>query len=260
DFLPLPNRQVNYDVAERISNELKRLGYQISGLQRTDARRRGSISEPVYLGSNYEGLVYHQLYTTRAATSGGHQIDDVPNEAIERSLEEVFSEYHAEPRELTVVMGVRATSEQPLRLRNMKVALRGFNLQDIERWRYRIVVIEQDSEPRLQAELAPYADRYIFAYNPGPFNRSWSFNIAAVHATNGHGVMLLTDADLLPSVDFLSRGLEALKAGVKAVRPYNEIIYLDIASTNRIIQDYLAEPRRSQDLTKYSGSIYTSSS
>ncbi|MGH2367987.1 MAG: glycosyltransferase, partial [Chloroflexota bacterium] len=53
-FLDEKDRPSQLDVAERISHEVKRRGYQIAGLERTGARRRGSVSEPVYLGAEYE--------------------------------------------------------------------------------------------------------------------------------------------------------------------------------------------------------------
>ena len=68
-FLNEKDQPSQFDVAERISHEVKRRGFAIGGLKRTKAQRRGSISEPVYLGSEYEGVVYHQWYTTRAATA-----------------------------------------------------------------------------------------------------------------------------------------------------------------------------------------------
>jgi glycosyltransferase involved in cell wall biosynthesis len=170
-FLNEKDRPSKLDVAERISQEVKRRGYQITGLERTSAQQRGSAAEPVFLGAEYEGLVYHQWYTTRAATAGGQQVDDVPTEAIERSLREVFERYQAEVRDVTVVMGVRATPAKLQHLRNAMACLRALNLQDLPRWCYRIVIVEQDHTPRLGGTLAPLTDLYLFVYNPGPYNR-----------------------------------------------------------------------------------------
>ena len=101
----LPSR---LDVGERLSLELKARGFEVAGLRATRSRR-GSISEPVDIGVEYEGIVRHQWYTTRAATVGGRQVDDVPPAAIEESLRELLQEWQAEPRELTVVVGARVT-------------------------------------------------------------------------------------------------------------------------------------------------------
>ena len=179
-FLNEKDQPSQFDVAERISHEVKRRGFGIAGLKRTGAQRRGSISEPVYLGSEYEGIVYHQWYTTRAATAPGMPVDDVTRESIDTSLTELFQKYEAQPRSVTVVMGVRCNPSEPERLANAKICLQALNVQTLPRWRYRIVVVEQDETPRLERELAPFADKYVFAYNPGPYNRGWAFNIGAV--------------------------------------------------------------------------------
>jgi glycosyltransferase involved in cell wall biosynthesis len=254
-FLNEKDQPSQFDVAERISCEVKRRGYEIAGLERTGSLRRGSVSEPVYLGSEYENLVYHQWYTTRAAMSQGTQVDDVPADAIDASLQEVFAQYEAEPRELTVVMGVRGAAGEPERVRNAEVCLQVLNLQDLGRWRYRLIVVEQDHQPQLERVLGPLADKYIFAYNPGPYNRGWAFNIGASLPSASTGALCLIDADLLVPPDFFRRGLESLKAGRRAVLPYREILYLDSASTERAI----AEPTRAFSVTDYGGRVFDTS-
>ena len=258
-FLNEKDRPSQLDVAERISLEIKRRGYQIAGLERTRAQRRGSAAEPVFLGSEYEGVVYHQWYTTRAAIAGGLQVDDVPTEAIERSLHEVFERYHAEIRDLTVVIGMRAMPGEAQRRRNAVACLRALNLQDLPRWRYRIIVVEQDRTSQLEATLAPLADRYLFAYNAGPYNRGWAFNIGAALPASRAGVLCLIDADILVPPDFLRQGLEAVQAGRPAVLPYSEVIYLNAASTERAIKDRLAAPRAVLNAHDYHGQVFTTS-
>ena len=120
-FLNEKDQQSQFDVAERISHEVKRRGFGIAGLKRTGAQRRGSISEPVYLGSEYEGSVYHQWYTTRAATAPGMPVDDVARESIDTSLNELFQKYEAQSRSVTVVMGIRCNPSEPERLVNAKI-------------------------------------------------------------------------------------------------------------------------------------------
>jgi len=256
-FLNEKDQPSQFDVAERISHEVKASGFELAGLERTGAQRRGSISEPVYLGSEYEGLVYHQWYTTRAAMAPGMQIDDVPLESMETSLHELFKRYETDPRSVTVVMGIRVRPDEPERLANAKVCLQLLNLQSLARWRYRIVVVEQDETPRLERELAPYADKYLFAYNPGPYNRGWGFNIGASGARDS--ALCLIDADLLVSTDFLQRVLERFEQGERAVLPYHEVLYLDAASTDQAIKDRLAAPARELETTHYHGRLFSTS-
>jgi SAM-dependent methyltransferase len=234
-FLNEKDRPSNLDVAERISCEVKRRGFRIAGLARTAEQRRGSVSEPVYLGSQYEGLVHHQWYTTRAATAGGGPVDDVPREALESSLREVIAAWRKEPREIAVVMGVRGRPGETDRVRNALACLRALNLQDMPRWNYRIVVVEQDEAPRLERLLAPLADRYIFLPNSGPYNRGQGFNAGAAQVAASSRALCLMDADLLVGPNFLRRGLSALDGGARAVLPFSEVIYLDAPSTVRAI-------------------------
>lgn len=257
-FLNEKDRPSRLDVAERLSREVERHGFQLAGLERTGARRRGSPSEPVDLGASYEGIVYHQWYTTRSVRAGGGPVDDVPPEAVEAALRELFDEDAAEPRDVTVVMGVRADPHDPRRRRNAEAALRALNLQHLPRWRYRVVVVEQGEAPRLEPALRPFADAYRFAYNPGPYNRGWGFNVGAAAAW-GHGALCLIDADLLVPRDFLSRGLAALHEGAAALLPYTDVRYLDDAASERAIGDWQAGPPVEVDITAYRGESFSGS-
>ncbi|MBF8296091.1 MAG: glycosyltransferase [Bacteroidetes bacterium] len=258
-FLDEKDQPSLLDVAERISVEAKHRGFRIAGLERTQARRRGSVSEPVYLGSSYEGLVYHQWYTTRAVISNGRRVDDVPDNAIRDSLTELIDDYEKEPIELTVVLGVRANRSEKQRLRNARACLRSLNLQDLERWRYRVVVVEQDSKEQLREEVASLADRYLFAHNGSAYNRGWAFNIGAVHAHGINGVLCCIDADLVLPRDFLKRCLQELAQGSRAVQPFTEIAYLNEAETIRAIRDLSVSSKQAVRAEAYGGQVFTTS-
>jgi glycosyltransferase involved in cell wall biosynthesis len=255
-FLNEKDKPTRLDVGERITHEIRRRGFEIAGLRRSGEIHRGSASEPVYLGSEYEELVHHQWYTTRSALATGGPVDDVKATDIEKSLLKVLNRYHAEPRGVTVIMGIRASSHEPQRLRNARACLMALNLQDLQRWRYRIIVVEQDSEPRCQHELAPLADRYLFAYNAGAYNRGWAFNIGAVQPDNNSGVLCLIDADLLVPSDFLARGLESYcTAGHQVVSPYHEIAFLDNDMSAKAIRHRLSDPSGSFDAGEYPAQV-----
>ncbi|MBK1704718.1 glycosyltransferase [Halochromatium glycolicum] len=235
-FLNEKDRPSRFDVAERISAEVKRRGFEIEALPRTGAQCRGSRSEPVYLGSTYADIVYHQWYSTRAILAAGKDVDDVPRAALERSLQGLLDTHQDEPREITVIVGVRVHPREPERLRNALACLRALSQQRIARWRYRIVVVEQDACPRCRVELGPYADTWIFAFNPGPYNRGWGFNLGACRPAARSGLLCLIDADLLVPHDFLAQALVALSPGTRAVQPYDEIRYLAPEATLSAIQ------------------------
>lgn len=162
-------------------------------------------------------------------------------------------------RQVTVVIGVRANPEENQRIRNAKATLLALNLQDIPRWNYRIILVEQDIRARLKADLSPVADRYIFAPNPGPYNRGWAFNIGTSLAARTSNVLCLVDADILVPPDFLRRGLTAFNAGHLAVQPYSEIAYLDAGSTKRAIQDRLASSLEAFEVNDYLGTVFSNS-
>ena len=157
---------------------------------------------------------------------------------------------------VTVVVGVRAAPGETERRRNARAALAALAAQDLERSRYRVVVVEQDAEPHL-ADLAPLADRYVFAYNPGLYNRGWGFNVGATLFDSG--ALCLLDADLLVPPDFLSRGLAALRGGARALLPYREVLYLDEAATRQAIAERLAAPGAAVDPARLTGRRFTSS-
>ena len=241
DFRDEKHLPSNLDVAERISCDIKRRGFEIRSLKRTGALRRGSRSEPVFLGSDYEGLVHHQWYSSRAALAPGLPVDDVAPADLQRSWEEVISAFHDQPRPLTVVMGLSVQSLACPRWLNAKAVLGALNHQDLPRWHYRIVVVEQGPQPILEKELAPLADRYLFAPNPGPYNRSWGLNIGAMLKGSKEGILCLTDADLLVPPGFLRKGLAAFQSGSLAFLPFEEVLYLDKDSTRRLIEDHPAD-------------------
>ncbi len=238
-------RRRRIDVGERISLEVRRRGGRLAGLERTRARRRATPAEEAYLGAEYGGIVYHQWYTTRAVLAGGAGVDTVPREAIEESLAEVLEEGRREPRDLTVVVACGAPPGEEARRRNALAVLTALNFQDLPRWRYRIVAVEQGAEPQLEAAVAPLADRYVFAWNPGPYNRSWGRNVGAVLAGPEAGPLAFLDADLLVPPDFLRRGLAAMSAegaGTPALLPYREVVFLDAGASARAIAERLADP------------------
>jgi glycosyltransferase involved in cell wall biosynthesis len=235
-FLDEKQQKSGLDVGERISVSIKENGYRISGIRRTGYQCRGSRSEPVCLGSEYEGLVYHQWYMTRSAISGGAPVDDVPNEDLKRSLEGLLSSGECEFRDVAVVIGARYDADAPERLRNLRAVIERMNLQSMHRWRYRLVLVEQDKEPRLNDDLQSIVDVYKFAYNPGPYNRSWGFNVGAKLIGDSAKVICFLDADLLVPKDFLIRGLLCIENGAVALQPYRQIVYLEESSTQEVLE------------------------
>lgn len=110
----------------------------------------------------------------------------------------------------------------PLRRANLVAVLtwlRSFALAEV-------VLVEQDLAPTLGAlpEAAQHPRlKRVFAYNPGPFNKSWGFNIG-LRASSG-SVLVFGDADVLCRE--LAQAVAACRAGAAAVRPFTGLRDLD---------------------------------
>ena len=70
-------------------------------------------------------------------------------------------------------------------------------IQQLDRKRYRAIVVEQDSEPRLKSAISPLVNKYLFAYNPGPFNKGRALNIGVCAGVSAAAAVCLMDADML---------------------------------------------------------------
>lgn len=153
---------------------------------------------------------------------------------------------------VTVIIGARVGRGAACqRLRNLTTCLTALAGQDIKSDQYRIVLVEQDREPQLGRFGGAAIDTYVFAYNPGPFNRSWGLNIGA--NTSSTGVLCLLDADMIVPDDFVARGLTEWSAGAKAIRPFREMLYLNAVSSEEVIN--LVMTRQSVDPSRYRGRL-----
>jgi N-terminal domain of galactosyltransferase len=107
------------------------------------------------------------------------------------------------------------------------------NLFAVSRWlgqwpELQVIVVEQDTVSRLDA--LPFGTAYI-AYNAGPFNKGWGFNIAARLARNP--ILIVGDADVI-APQTLADGVERCRQGAVAVKPYREIVDLTPEETGRV--------------------------
>jgi hypothetical protein len=93
-----------------------------------------------------------------------------------------------------------------------------------------VVLVEQDALPRLQAPLPAYVSA-IFAYNPGPFNRSWGLNVAfrGAHAN----LLACADADVLMEPEGLRAAVQAGQRA-EAVKPYRTLHDVDAAGSEKV--------------------------
>jgi tetratricopeptide (TPR) repeat protein len=139
---------------------------------------------------------------------------------------------------VTVVIGISADAPTLERVRNLKTSLGALRQQSLPRESYRIVIVEQGLEQKLDHATTLVADEYVFAYSPRPFNRSWVLNVGAMRAAPG--VICTFDADLVVPSNFLLRGYLAWQCGALGIRPFQGILYMDVESTQRVHEQVLA--------------------
>jgi hypothetical protein len=149
------------------------------------------------------------------------------------------------PTRITVVIPFRASDPHDGRARNLAACLAGLADQDLPRDQYRTVVVESDAEPRWQSALEPHVDCYLFAFNPGPFNKAWAVNCGVVHGGGPDELVCVLDGDVLPDADFLSRGAGRFEQDptLQVHWPYRDIIFADPASSDRAVALRCSEGR-----------------
>ncbi|MCX4748206.1 glycosyltransferase [Kitasatospora sp. NBC_01287] len=180
-----------------------------------------------------------------AEVAGQPAADPMTVERILAGVDRTRPRPGAGPTRVTVVVPFRAGDPHDGRARNLAACLAALADQDLPRDQYRIVVVESDAEPRWRAAFEPHADRYLFAFNPGPFNKSWAVNCGVVHGGGPDGLVCVLDGDVLPDADFLSRGAGrfAQDPTLQVHWPYRDIVFADPASSDRAVALRCAEGR-----------------
>ncbi|MFY1693399.1 glycosyltransferase [Plantactinospora sp. WMMB782] len=140
------------------------------------------------------------------------------------------------PPTVLVVVPFRDGRADAVRLRNALACLRALADQALPRHRYHVTVVESDSRPRWREAVHPLADTYLFAPKDGPFNKAWTVNVGVRNSPVRTDLVCVLDADILVDRHFLLRnGARFLHAGVGALLPYRNALYLDPAASRRAI-------------------------
>lgn len=101
-----------------------------------------------------------------------------------------------------------------------------------------IILVEQDSYPRLTADTLPANGKLLFARNTGPFNKSWGLNVAARNA--GSDVIAIGDADMVTDPGELRRCFASCRERFDAVNPYARLVDLSESQTRAYTDGLLA--------------------
>lgn len=126
-----------------------------------------------------------------------------------------------------MIVPIRAPSEA--RLRNLAYVLDWY--QQMSDWE--LLVVEQDSTPRLDSTDWPYTCKRIYVVNDGPFNKGWGLNVGARAA--GSDVLFFCDADVLLEHSALKTAASLCSRRALAVKPFDSLIDLNLADTQVIL-------------------------
>ncbi|MFE0701459.1 glycosyltransferase [Streptomyces sp. NPDC058872] len=136
------------------------------------------------------------------------------------------------PVDAAIVIPFRAPDDATGRVRNLAAVLNALADQSHPRDRYRVVVVESDELPRWREVFADACDTYVFAPDPGRFNKSWTVNVGVVHGARPAELVCVLDGDILVDRDFVSRAVERFQQpGTQAHWPFEDMLFLDPASS-----------------------------
>ena len=107
-----------------------------------------------------------------------------------------------------------------------------------------IIIVEQDSESKISNIYLP--GRHIFARNPGPFNKSWAFNIALRY--NQNPIIAFGDADIIMDPAEFAASVNQLNEH-DVVSPYSSVLDLTQEENSYSFQGLLGikRPGRGED-------------
>ncbi len=97
-----------------------------------------------------------------------------------------------------------------------------------------LIVVEQDSRPRIASAISSPEVKHILVANPGPFNKGWGMNVGARSASGP--VLIFCDADILLDTDRLQSSIRLCSKRVSAVDPYDRLVDLSANQTKAILE------------------------
>ena len=95
--------------------------------------------------------------------------------------------------------------------------------------RTQFLIVEQDKESCPGTASLPASVEHLFLFNPGPFNKSWGFNVG-VKESRGE-VLALADADILVDTNVVQACFDECREKFDAINPFSNLIDLDAERT-----------------------------
>ncbi|MFI1254139.1 galactosyltransferase-related protein [Streptomyces netropsis] len=134
-----------------------------------------------------------------------------------------------------LVIPFRDRDADGLRTRNLLACLRALADQGPSP-AHHVTVVETDDRPRSRALLEPLVDAYVFAENPGLFNKSWAVNVGARTVPDSVPYLCVLDADILVDRAFIRRNVGRIADGAHGTHlPFRWSLSLDEPSSLRAI-------------------------
>lgn len=155
---------------------------------------------------------------------------------------------------ILIVIPFRDNGSGRHRLRNLLACLLALRDQSYPRQGYRVTVVETDAVPRWRDIIAPFADHYLFALDPGHFNKSWAVNAGAVHSPGQPEAICILDADVLVDREFVARNVARFRnPGTGGHLTYRNMLCLDPAASSLAIDERLSRQAQEADPDRLRG-------
>jgi hypothetical protein len=156
--------------------------------------------------------------------------------------------------EVLIVIPFQDRSAERCRLRNLLACLLALRDQSSPRERYQVTVVEADAEARWSDVIRPLADHYVFAANPGPFNKSWTVNVGVRHSPGQPEAICILDADVLVDREFVERNAARFRRpGTGGHMTYRNMLSLDEPATSHAIRGRVHQRRPEADPDHFCG-------
>jgi glycosyltransferase involved in cell wall biosynthesis len=123
---------------------------------------------------------------------------------------------------VTLIINARFDPDDPIRQENLEIVLNWIDKLFDDK--FDILIIEQDSIPRLKLSTLSGNFRHEFIYNPSLFNRGWGFNVAVERFCPDSIVVVFLDTDILPNKN-LTLCIKKCLEDYDVVSPYKNIYY-----------------------------------
>ena len=147
-----------------------------------------------------------------------------------------------------LIIGLKVSDGDTARHRNLRFLLDWIDAfyGDL----FEVLIVEQGVESRLgkiATEFRPYV-KHKFIYNPGPYNRGWGYNVAALWYTEANVIALL-DTDVLLGANFLDEIISCHQK-YDVISPYSSVYFTDEPEADEVCQTFSLDGLQRNDGVK----------